>query len=441
MKFSITEAQEKLREGMITSRELVTLSLDVIKAHQAEGGVAFTKVYEDVALKLAEIADLRITENEQLPLLGLPISIKDSMDVMGERTLAGSKIFSKNGEATEDSDAVSLVKKAGAIIVGRTNMSEFAFSGLGVNPHYGTPVHPHRPEYVAGGSTSGGAVSVASGAVFAALGSDTGGSLRIPAAFCDVVGFKPTASRVSGKGVVPLSYTYDSIGAITKSVDDCIVMDQILSNESYKIPEISLAQTCFFVTQDYVMDDIDPEVEAQFLATLEILKSQGATIIYGDFKELAQIPTINSKGGLTAAEIWCEHELFFEHLKEGYDPLVAQRIARGKALTAADYLNVIKARNQLIEKASEKLAFFDAWLMPTVSVKPPKLEALAQEEAFFRFNNAVLRNTTVTNFLDGCAISLPLGEGMGLSISGLNHADHHILAVAKSVEKTLNSMK
>lgn len=437
MNFSIKDAQIKLQKGDITSVELVQSSLQVIEKHQADSGVAFTKVNADSALAQAKVSDARIAMGDSAPLLGLPISIKDSMDHKGEITTAGSRIFSKNGEATHDADAVALVKKAGGIIVGRTNMSEFAFSGLGVNPHYGTPVHPVRSEYVAGGSTSGGAVSVALGSVFAALGSDTGGSLRIPAAFCDVVGFKPTASRVSGKGVVPLSYTYDSIGAITKSVDDCIVMDQILANEQYEIPEISLSQMCFFVTDDYVMEDLDPEVKHQFLQTLEKLEAHGATIIYGAFKELSQIPIINSKGGLTAAEIWCEHELFFTTLKEYYDPLVAQRIERGQKITAAEYLNVMKARDSMIAKAQKKLAFFDAWLMPTVSVKPPKLEELAQEEAFFRFNNAVLRNTTVTNFLDGCAISLPLGDGMGLTIAGLHNSDQQILTVAKSIETAL----
>lgn len=436
MSITIQKAQESLRNKTTTSSDLIASSLALITAHQEQGGVAFTKVNHQ-ALELAKAADIRISLGDKLPLLGLPISVKDSMDVSGEVTMAGSKIFSKNEKAVQDADVISLVKKAGAIIVGRTNMSEFAFSGLGINPHYGTPVHPLRPEYVAGGSTSGGAVSVALGAVFAALGSDTGGSLRIPAAFCDVVGFKPTASRISGKGVVPLSYTYDSIGAITQSVEDCIVMDQVLADEVYDLPDVLLSQVRFFVTNDYVMQDVDPEVEAKFLMTLERLKSLGATIVYGSFEELSQIPIINSKGGLTAAEIWCEHEPFFEDLKSDYDPLVAQRIERGRNISAADYLNVLKQRKEIIDKAHEKLAFFDAWLMPTVSVKPPKLKELEQEAEFFRFNNSVLRNTTVTNFLDGCALSLPLGDGIGLSISGLKGEDLHILTVAKSIEKAL----
>lgn len=437
MMLTLTEAMKRLNEGQVNSVVLVNDSLKIIHDENDKGSVAFTKINENNAIQEAEAADLLRALGHHRPLLGIPISIKDSMDLQGEITRAGSCIFNAHTEAEQDSDAVMAVKQAGAIIMGKTNMSEFAFSGLGVNPHYGTPTHPVRTEFIAGGSTSGGAVSVASGAVFAALGSDTGGSLRIPAAFCDVVGFKPTASRVSTKGVVPLSYTYDSVGAIARSVDDCIVMDQVLSGEYYFVDDISLKNLRFFVTHDYVMDELDPDVADQFQAVIAKLKAQGAIIIENEFKELTNIPTINVKGGLTAAEIWCEHENFFDELKVQYDPLVAQRIERGKNISAADYLNIIKQRNELINIAEAKLAYMDAWLMPTVSVKPPKLEALQDEEAFFKFNGAVLRNTSVMNFLDGCAISLPLGDGIGLSVSGLKHSDYKILAIAKSIETML----
>ncbi|GGZ82132.1 amidase [Ignatzschineria indica] len=436
---TLTAMTEQLERREITSVDLVSASFERIAEMGEVGALAFTKLYPQEAMEAARVADQRLMLGDRAPLLGLPISIKDSMDIAGEVTPAGSVIFTQNGAAEKDAPVIDAIKRAGAIIVGRTNMSEFAFSGLGVNPHYGTPVHPERSDYIAGGSTSGGAVSVASHAVFAALGSDTGGSLRIPAAFCDVVGFKPTASRISTEGVVPLSYSYDSVGAITRSVEDAIVMDQVLSQSDYKVPEIPLSQMRFFVTKDYVMEGLDAEVEARFLETLAQLERAGATIIYRDFYELSHIPNINSRGGLTAAEIWCEHELFFDQLRDQYDPLVAQRIERGRDISASHYLQVLKKRAELQAIAAEKLTFFDAWLMPTVAVQPPKVEDLADEAEFFRLNGIVLRNTTVTNFLDGCALSLPLGAGIGLSISGLKDQDHHILAVAKSIEKYLRS--
>lgn len=209
---TLTAMTEQLERREITSVDLVRASFERIAEMGEVGALAFTKLYPQEAMEAARVADQRLMLGDQAPLLGLPISIKDSMDVAGEVTPAGSVIFTQNGAAEKDAPVIDAIKRAGAIIVGRTNMSEFAFSGLGVNPHYGTPLHPERPDYIAGGSTSGGAVSVASQAVFAALGSDTGGSLRIPAAFCDVVGFKPTASRISTEGVVPLSYSYDSVG-------------------------------------------------------------------------------------------------------------------------------------------------------------------------------------------------------------------------------------
>ncbi|MFD2722554.1 amidase family protein [Ignatzschineria indica] len=300
---TLTAMTEQLERREITSVDLVSASFERIAEMGEVGALAFTKLYPQEAMEAARVADQRLMLGDRAPLLGLPISIKDSMDIAGEVTPAGSVIFTQNGAAEKDAPVIDAIKRAGAIIVGRTNMSEFAFSGLGVNPHYGTPVHPERSDYIAGGSTSGGAVSVASHAVFAALGSDTGGSLRIPAAFCDVVGFKPTASRISTEGVVPLSYSYDSVGAITRSVEDAIVMDQVLSQSDYKVPEIPLSQMRFFVTKDYVMEGLDAEVEARFLETLAQLERAGATIIYRDFYELSHIPNINSRGGLTAAEI------------------------------------------------------------------------------------------------------------------------------------------
>lgn len=434
---TITEAIKQLKHGDITSVALIKESLKTIDEHVRNKGVAFTVIHHDSALKEAKVADERRSLGDASALLGIPISIKDSMDYKGEITTAGSIVFATNDAAQTDADVVTAVKNAGAIIVGRTNMSEFAFSGLGVNPHYGTPVHPDRPEFIAGGSTSGGAVSVASGAVFAALGSDTGGSLRIPAAFCDVVGFKPSANRISTKGVVPLSYTYDSVGAITRSVDDCILLDKVLSHENYVIRDLPLKNLRFFVTQDYVMEGVDEEVKQAFNSVLEKLKALGAIIIEGNFTELSEIPKINSKGGLTAAEIWHEHRDFFNDVKDQYDPLVAMRIARGEHLSAADYLSILRSRQAIIDIATDKLKYIDAWLMPTVAIKPPKLSDLKNEDEFFKFNNLVLRNTTVINFLDGCAISLPLGNGIGLSISGLNKEDTKILNIAKSIEKIL----
>ncbi|MBP6345507.1 amidase [Neisseriaceae bacterium CLB008] len=434
----ITSVQSLLANGKVNSVELAQESLQKIKQHHQEGGKAWVSVDEAAVLAQAEAADAqRRAGYVASPLAGIPVSIKDSFDVKGEVSAAGSKLFAQQGAATEDAPAISALRAAGAVLVGRTNMSEFAFSGLGYNPHHGTPCHPERPEAIAGGSTSGGAVSVAGGMVLAGLGSDTGGSLRIPAAFCDVVGFKPTAARISRKGVVPLSHSFDSIGAITHSVRDCGLVDAALSGQAHALTAAPLAGLRLFVTEDYVLDQLAPAVAAAYSRSLTKLSQLGARIVPFAFSELHRIPEINAAGGLTAAEVWSEHQDFFDEVRAEYDPLVATRIERGRHISAGDYLRVQQQRAGLIELAQSRLAYADAWLMPTVAIEPPQLADLADEARFFSLNALALRNTTVLNFLDGCAVSLPLGQGLGLSVGGMAGQDEHILNVALSIEQAL----
>ncbi|MBP6562109.1 MAG: hypothetical protein KA214_01395 [Neisseriaceae bacterium] len=439
-KATIYSVQSLLATGKVNSVELAQESLNKIKLHHQEGGKAWVSVDEAAVLAQAKAADAqRHAGYVASPLAGIPVSVKDSFDVKGEVSAAGSKLFAQHDAATIDAPAISAVRAAGAVLVGRTNMSEFAFSGLGYNPHHGTPCHPERPGHIAGGSTSGGAVSVAGGMVLAGLGSDTGGSLRIPAAFCDVVGFKPTASRVSRDGVVPLSHSFDSIGAITQSVRDCALMDSVLSGQPRALTAAPLTGLRLFVTEDYVLQQLAPEVAKAFADSIDTLQRLGATIVSFAFPELNRIPDINAAGGLTAAEVWFEHQDFFDAVRAEYDPLVATRIERGRHLSAGDYLRVQQQRAGLIKLAHERLAYADAWLMPTVAIGPPKLTDLADEATFFSLNGLALRNTTVLNFLDGCAVSLPLGQGLGLSVNGLNGQDDHVLSVALSIEQALTT--
>lgn len=439
-KTDMTSVQSLLASGKVNSVELAQESLNKIKQHHQEGGKAWVSVDDAAVLAQAKAADaLRHTGYVASPLAGIPVSIKDSFDVKGEVSAAGSKLFAQHDAATIDAPAIRALRAAGAVLVGRTNMSEFAFSGLGYNPHHGTPCHPQRPEYIAGGSTSGGAVSVAGGMVLAGLGSDTGGSLRIPAAFCDLVGFKPTAARISREGVVPLSSSFDSIGAITHSVRDCALVDAALSGQYHRLQAAPLAGLRLFVTEDYVMQQLAPEVAQAFEQSVATLQGLGATIVPFAFPELNQIPEINAAGGLTAAEVWSAHQDFFDDVRAEYDPLVATRIERGRHISAGAYLRVQQQRQSLIELAQGRLAYADAWLMPTVAINPPKLTDLADETVFFNVNALALRNTTVLNFLDGCAVSIPLGQGLGLSVGGLAGRDEHILNVALSIEQALTT--
>ncbi|WP_177323272.1 amidase [Pseudomonas sp. GM49] len=441
----ISSLVNDIATGWTSSVQLVSDALERIERHLHDGGCAYVDVDREAAMRAARTSDMdRAAGRELSPLAGLPISIKDLFDVRGQVTTAGSSLLAQAPPALDDAFAVARLRAAGAVMLGRTNMSEFAFSGLGLNPHYGTPVNPYDNDRIAGGSSSGAAVSVALDMAVAGLGTDTGGSLRIPAAFCALVGFKPTASRVPTLGTLPLAESLDSIGAIAHSVADCILLDQVLSGQLLDTRPANLRGLRVAVTRDFVLDNLDREVGAAFERVLKLLNDAGAVIHWFDFSELCELPSINESGGLTAAESWNFHQHWLQsELDTRYDPRVAQRIRRGASLSAADYLELIGHRRRLSEEAKARLSDFDVWLMPTVACTAPLLKELEKnDELFFATNALVLRNTSVINFIDGCAISVPChlpGElAIGLSICGLNGHDARVLQAARSIEVLLS---
>ncbi|WP_034292589.1 amidase [Herbaspirillum sp. RV1423] len=433
----------ELQAGQTTSVKLVEQALERIAAYRGQGGAAYVGVNVDRALAAAHASDAaRAAGNVPSLLAGLPVSIKDLFDVQGEVTAAGSRVLANAPAAQSDAPAVARLRHAGAVLLGRTNMSEFAFSGLGLNPHYGTPRNPLDVQRVSGGSTSGGAVSVAAGMAVMALGTDTGGSIRIPSAFCGLTGFKPTARRVSLQGAVPLSTTLDSAGPLARSVDCCAIADAILSGATLETDAVPLAGLRFGVTEDVVADGMDDTVRMAFDAALSRLQSAGALIQRFAFPELKELPVINAGGGFSAAESWAWHRRLLDASADQYDQRVAVRIRRGAQQTAADYIDLLAARRRIIAQAKRRLSVFDAWLMPTVPVVPPLLQPLQDsDETFFAINGLVLRNPSVINFLDGCALNLPCpthnGLPVGISICGLNGDDARILAISRAVEAIL----
>ncbi|MGD7645956.1 amidase, partial [Ralstonia pseudosolanacearum] len=314
--------------------------------------------------------------------------------------------------------------------------------GLGLNPHYGTPRTPADGTRAAGGSTSGGAVTVAGGMAVAALGTDTGGSIRIPAAFCALTGFKPTARRVPMAGGVPLSTSLDSGGPLANSVDCCAIVDAVLSGQALDTDAVPLAGLRLGLTRDYVAADLDDTVATAFARAVARLERAGAHIVRFEFPELLQLPEINGGGGLPAAEAWAWHRPHLARAEAQYDRRVAARIRRGEQMSAAAYLDVMAARVRMIAAARKRLGNLDAWLMPTVAVVPPEVAPLEADDArFFHTNALVLRNPSAINFLDGCALTLPIhaaGElPVGLSLCGLADDDARILRVGRAVETAL----
>ena len=403
----------------------------------------FTRTMFDEARKGAAEA------NPESRLAGLAFTSKDLFDIDGQPTPAGSIVLSHAPAAKADAIAVARLRAAGGVLTGRTNMSEFAFSGVGVNPHHGTPVNvsDNATPRIPGGSSSGAAISVASGAAFIGLGSDTGGSIRIPAALNGIVGFKNTARLVPADGALPLSTTLDTVCAMTRSVRDAITAHEILSARRVTAGTAPLATYRLAVVKNVFFDGIEPAVAAAFERALKALRSAGARIDEIELPELADLQSINATGGFSAAESHAWHRLLLERSGAGYDPRVAQRIVRGATMKAHEYIDLINARRAWIARVETTLASFDAVLSPTVPITAPSIASVApgaeRDDEFFRVNALLLRNPSIVNMLDGCALSLPCHAAGQLPVGlMLWHAALHddaVLAIALQVERALQN--
>ncbi len=435
-----------LNEGRSSSVRLTEAALERIGAPAGEGARVFTRVYAERARAAARVCDaLRAAGLGRSVIDGLPISIKDLFDVAGETTMAGSVARKGEPAAAEHATAVKRLLAAGAVVIGRTNMTEFAYSGLGINPHYGTPLNAwdRGTGRIPGGSTSGGAVSVTDGMAVAAIGSDTGGSVRIPAALCGLAGFKPTARRVPTTGVLPLSHSLDSIGPIAPTVACCARLDAILSGEDCSPPAPAMLRGLRLAVPGTVaLDGMDAHVAASFQAALTRLSAAGVLVREIPVPAFASLAGINAKGGFTAAEAWAWHRDLIARAAARYDPRVVSRILRGKDMSAADYLDVLHARTRWIAEVERSIAGFDALVMPTVPIVAPAVaELVASEQAYFHANGLMLRNPALINFLDGCALSMPCHEAgsapVGLMVAGPAMSDRRILSVGLALETCL----
>ncbi len=429
-----------------TSRALVEACLARIEDPAGEGSRAFVSVDGAKALAAADAMDgLRRAGAAPSRFAGIPIAIKDLFDIAGEVTTAGSKALADQPPAATDAVAVARLRQAGLILLGRAGMTEFAYSGLGMNPHYGDPRAPwdRATGRVSGGSTSGGAVAVADGMAHAALGTDTGGSCRIPAAFCGIVGYKPTARRVPQGGCVPLSASLDSIGPLARSVACCAALDAILAGEEARLlVPATIAGLRLAVPMTIALDGLAPQVAAAFEAALAQLKEAGASVSRIAVPEFDEIGAVNAKGGLTAPESFAWHRALLDAKEALYDRRVSVRIKRGASVSAADYIDTLAARRGLIDRVTRRLSAFDALLMPSVAILPPAIADLAtDDDAYTQANLMALRNASLINMIDGCALSLPIaaagGAPVGLTVAGVAGADHRIFAVSAAIEALL----
>jgi aspartyl-tRNA(Asn)/glutamyl-tRNA(Gln) amidotransferase subunit A len=427
------------------SRDRLEQALDRIADPAGEGVRACLTVYAEAARAAADAADARRGAGITLgPLDGAIVSLKDLFDVAGEVTRAGSKVLAEEGKpAAADAPVVRRLRAAGAVIVAKTNMTEFAFSGVGLNPHYGTPGNPADRERVPGGSTSGGAVAVADGLCDIAIGTDTGGSTRIPAALCGIVGFKPSKRRVPTDGAFPLSYTLDSVGPMARTVADCARADAIMAGEGTPdLASVPLAGLRLGVAQGLPLKDLDATVSARFAAAIAALDNAGARLSEEQLSLFDDLRQANLKGGFAPPEAYAIHRERLERRGDEIDPNVRGRIARGREMSASDYVELTQVRARMVQALDARLTDLDALAMPTTPIVAPKMSEVATPETFMPRNFLLLRNTAIVNFFDLCAVSLPLrrtdGLPVGLMLVGRNGHDHRLLRMAAAVEKLLS---
>lgn len=435
-------ARHSVRAGKTAAKEHMEAAIQV--AESASNRHVFLRTLFDEAMHGASARGVDV-----LPLAGLAISTKDLFDIKGQTTTAGSVALKHSPPAQADAVAVARLKAAGGVVIGRTNMVEFAFSGVGVNPHFGTPANGSCRDLprVPGGSSSGAAVSVATGSSFIGLGSDTGGSIRIPAALNGIVGFKNSARLVPTEGAYPLSFTMDTICALTRSVRDAVLAHEVLSAQRVVRSDAPLTQYRLAVVKPLMQDNLDPTVSRAWESTLALMRAAGANVYEIDLAALNDLPAINATGGFSPAEAYALHYPMLDAHSREYDPRVLARILRGSSMSAREYIELQAARRHWIAKVQLSLADFDAVLSPTVPIVAPPIAQVEpgaeRDSRFFEVNGLLLRNTAVVNMLDGCAISIPCHEPdelpVGLMVWSTALQDDVVLNIAAQIEKLLQT--
>ena len=439
---SISKITGDLAAGKTTARQHLETCLEAIDSE--DGRRAFITVNSDAARAEADRVDAMRAAGATLPpFAGVTLSVKDLFDIAGEITRAGSRVLDGAAPAARDCSVVARLRAAGFNIIGRTNMTEFAYSGLGMNPHHGNPRSPWERDVdggrVAGGSSSGSAVSISDGMSAATIGSDTGGSTRAPAVYCGIVGLKPTTTRMPSNGIYPLSTSFDAAGPMGHSTDCCAVMDDIMAGGAGRAETpFPVAGLRLAIPRGYLFDELDPEVAAGFEAAVARLSAAGAAISDIRLDILEELRPANRPKSIVSAEAFAIHRDQLAARRDGYDPYVATRLDGGSDILAADYIAMHRERDATCAAVQAVTRPFDALVLPTSPCVPPKITALDTTEALMKASARVLRNTALSNYLDRPTITIPCHRAeeapVGLSLMGSRHHDRRLLAIAAGVE-------
>jgi aspartyl-tRNA(Asn)/glutamyl-tRNA(Gln) amidotransferase subunit A len=435
------------RSGEVGPVAVTECLLDRIERAKADN--IFITVTRDRALAEARAAEQRYRSGLTLSALdGVPIAWKDIFDLAGTRTTAGSKVLADRPAKKADAVIAANATRAGMVTVGKVNMTELAYSGLGLNPHFGTPVNPNSPDVrrAPGGSSSGSGTAVAARLVPVAIGSDTGGSVRIPSSFNGVVGYKSSPGRFAMEGVIPLARTYDTLGPLARSVEDCILTDRILrAVVAGEVIRADLGELTLVVPTNFVTEGVEPAVTANFERSLRALASAGVTVRREKMDVLDEVVALTAgHGTLTAAEAYVEFRDLLEGDRSGeIDRRVVKRMIDGKRMPASDMIAILRGRQRLKQILPTQLdGALMAW--PTTPITAPEVAPLeASDETFHKVNLMALRNTMPGTILDFCGVAMPNGrDGAGMPtsflLSGLCGEDERVLATAIEIERVLS---
>ena len=446
--WTVATIQNALNEEKISSVDLVSAAFGAIEEEEGEGSRTFIRTFKNAAITQAAASDaLRKMGVPQGPLAGIPIAVKDLFDIAGEVTTAGSVALREDAEpAARDATVIHRLRAAGAIFLGHTNMTEFAFSGLGINPHYGTPLNPWDRHIgrIPGGSSSGSAMAVIEQMAVAALGSDTGGSIRIPAAFNRLYGFKPTHGRHPLDGVIPLARSLDTVGPIANSIACCRVLDHVMAGLPIPEPDLRpLAGLRLGILETIALDGLDVDVAGAFVKALEAISRAGARLERIKVDALNRFHDIAALGSLVGPEANQAHRAMLAQKGDLVDPRVASRIEAAGNISAADYIDMLDMQRDMEERTHQITRHYDAVLLPTVAVIPPEIKPLLHDdEAYREANLKILRNTTIGNLLGRPAASIPIGREdtapVGLMIMGERGSDAFTQDVAESIDTAIN---
>ena len=434
-----------IAKGALDPVEVAEFFLDRIERDRANP--SFVLVTRERALKEAAASRKRHREGRPAgPLDGVPVAWKDLVDMAGERTTAGSALFAKSPPKEKDAPIVANLSAAGLAALGKTNLSEFAFSALGLNPHFGTPRNPRdaATPRIAGGSSSGSAVAVAAGLAPCAIGSDTGGSIRAPASFCGIVGFKTSEGRIDKRGVFPLSRTLDTIGPLARTVEDCVLIDMALRGQSgAPVRPLDLNGVEFVVPDKSGIDDLDAAVAANLEAAMKRLAAAGAKVMSRPAPLIGAMRALTAQhGSLVAIEAYAEHRAILESADaQRMDRRVVRR-AMGGRVSGHDVIKLQRGREDLIAALGDELKGA-LLVLPTTPMTAPPIDALERDDELFRATNLrAIHYTFLGNLFRMCGLALPSGTDAaglptGVQFLAPGGDDDRLLSIGLSVEIAL----